>query len=72
MEAGDFAGSGNLEAGSVLSFGASVVGFGLGWSSLAADYTVNMPENASAWKVFILTYIGLNVVGSSSTMQHFS
>jgi len=61
MEAGDFAGTGSVEAGSVLSFGASVVGFGLGWVSLAADYTVNIPENVSGWKVFILTYIGLNI-----------
>lgn len=36
MDAGDFAGSGQIEAASVLSFGASIVGFGIGWSSLAA------------------------------------
>lgn len=36
MFSGPFAGSGPVEAGSVLSFGASIVGFGLGWSSLAA------------------------------------
>lgn len=31
-------------AANVLSFGSAVCGFGLGWSSLAADYTVNYPE----------------------------
>ena len=36
MDSGPFAGSGELEAASVLSFGAAIVGFGLGWSSLAA------------------------------------
>jgi len=61
MDAGDFAASGEIEAASVLSFGASIVGFGIGWSSLAADYTVNLPENVSGKKVFFLTYLGLNV-----------
>lgn len=36
MDAGEFAGSGEIEAASVLSFAASIVGFGIGWSSLAA------------------------------------
>ncbi|TDL19282.1 hypothetical protein BD410DRAFT_774153 [Rickenella mellea] len=61
MTSGSFAGTGPVEAASVLSFGASVVGFGLGWASLAADYTVNFPEDVSAWKVFTLTYAGLNI-----------
>ena len=34
----------NVTAASVLSFGAAIVGAQLGWSSLAADYTVNFPE----------------------------
>ena len=61
-ESGGFAGSGPVEAGGVLSFGASVVGFGLGWSSLAADYTVNYPEDVSGPALFWLTYAGLNIV----------
>jgi purine-cytosine permease-like protein len=44
----DFSSSGNVPTSvtvaSVLSFGSAVCGFGLGWSSLAADYTVNYPE----------------------------
>lgn len=36
MDSGPFAGSGEVEAASILSFGAAIVGFGLGWSSLAA------------------------------------
>jgi len=61
MSAGDYAGSGPVEAGGVLSFGAAIVGFGIGWSSLAADYTCNMNEDVPSVKVFIATYIGLNV-----------
>ncbi|KLO11603.1 hypothetical protein SCHPADRAFT_830812 [Schizopora paradoxa] len=61
MDSGPFAGSGEVEAASVLSFGAAIVGFGLGWSSLAADYTVNLPEDVPAAPVFWLTYIGLNL-----------
>ena len=34
----------NVTAASVLSFGSTIVGAQLGWSSLAADYTVNFPE----------------------------
>lgn len=46
-------GVGEAEAASVLSFGAAVAGFSLGWTSLAADYTVNLPADTSDWKVFI-------------------
>ncbi|KAI5118639.1 hypothetical protein M0805_000015 [Coniferiporia weirii] len=60
-DSGSFAGSGPVEAGNILSFGAAIVGFGLGWSSLAADYTVNLPEDVSGKKVFWLTYAGLNL-----------
>ena len=62
MHSGPFAGAGAVEAGSVLSFGAAIVGFSLGWSSLAADYTVHLPEDVKGWKVFWLTYAGLNLV----------
>ncbi|TFK50367.1 hypothetical protein OE88DRAFT_1631216 [Heliocybe sulcata] len=58
---GPWGGNGALEAGSVLSFGAAVVGYGLGWGSYASDYTVNLPEDTSAWRIFIATYLGLNV-----------
>ena len=61
MDSGPFAGSGPVEAASVLSFGAAVVGFALGWASLAADYNVHLPEDVSGWKVFWLTYAGLNL-----------
>ncbi|KAH9951726.1 permease for cytosine/purines, uracil, thiamine, allantoin-domain-containing protein [Amylocystis lapponica] len=54
-------GSGPIEAGNVLSFGAAIAGFALGWTSLAADYTVRMPEDMSSIKIFIWTYIGLNI-----------
>ena len=54
-------GSGPVEAASVLSFGAAIAGFALGWTSLAADYTVNFPVETPNWKVFIYTYVGVVV-----------
>jgi len=57
---GGIGGSGPIEAASVLSFGSAIAGFALGWTSLAADYTVNFPENTSNLKVFVYTYLGLN------------
>ena len=53
--------SGSSEAGSVLSFAASVFGFGTGWTSYAADYTVYQPVSASRIKTFAWTYGGLIV-----------
>ncbi|GAA5999454.1 hypothetical protein JCM5350_005598 [Sporobolomyces pararoseus] len=58
---GGFTGVGSSEAAMVLSFGGTVAGFALGWTSLAADYTVNFPENTPDWKVFSSTYVGLNI-----------
>jgi purine-cytosine permease-like protein len=55
MVSGPYGGSGAVEAASVLSFGASIVGFGIGWVSYAADYTVNMPVDQSAKKIFFAT-----------------
>lgn len=58
---GGFSRVGSSEAASVLSFGGTIAGFALGWTSLAADYTVNFPEDTPDWKVFFSTYIGLNI-----------
>lgn len=38
---------------------AQIAGFALGWTSLAADYTVNFPADSKKWKVFLYTYLGL-------------
>jgi NCS1 nucleoside transporter family len=54
-----WAGTGRAEAASVLSFMSAIVGFSFGWSSLAADYSCNLPETTSTYKVFGLTYLGL-------------
>lgn len=51
--------AGSSEAGSVLSFAASVYGFGTGWTSYAADYTVYQPVNVSRRKTFAWVYAGL-------------
>ncbi|KAI4115787.1 MAG: hypothetical protein LQ345_003676 [Seirophora villosa] len=50
---------GNSEAGSVLSFAASIFGFATGWTSCAADYTVYQPHTVSRVKTFFWTWIGL-------------
>lgn len=50
---------GKGEAGSILSFGASVFGFATGWTSYAADYTVYQPRSTSKVKVFAWTFAGL-------------
>ena len=51
--------SGPEEAGSVLSFAASVFGFATGWTSYAADYTCYQPADRSRRKVFAWTWLGL-------------
>lgn len=51
--------TGSGEAASVLSFGAAIAGFALGWTSLAADYTVNFDSGASTWKVFLCVFFSL-------------
>lgn len=52
-------GVGATEAGAVLSFGAAIYGFGTGWTSYAADYTIFMNKSVKSWKIFGITYIGL-------------
>ncbi|HLZ59299.1 MAG TPA: cytosine permease [Ktedonosporobacter sp.] len=42
-----------------LSFGGAVYGFATGWSSYAADYNVNQPEETPASRVFWLTFLGV-------------
>jgi NCS1 nucleoside transporter family len=44
-----------------VSFGAAVYGFATGWSSYAADYNVNQPENTSTSRVFWLTFLGVTI-----------
>lgn len=52
-------GTGVIEAGAVLSFGAAIYGFGTGWTSYAADYTIFQNQRTKSWKIFAITYIGL-------------
>lgn len=61
MEAGAWGGTGPIEAANVLSFGAAIAGFALGWTSLAADYTVRLYEDVPTASVFFWTYLGLNI-----------
>lgn len=60
---GDFVnvpmGMGDAEVGAVISFGAVIFGFAIGWTSYAADYTVYQPPTQSRLKVFFSTWLGL-------------
>jgi NCS1 nucleoside transporter family len=49
------------EIASLISFGGAVYGFATGWSSYAADYNVNQPEETPASRVFWLTFLGVFV-----------
>ncbi|GCE25212.1 cytosine permease [Dictyobacter alpinus] len=45
----------------LISFGGAIYGFATGWSSYAADYNVNQPEETSARRVFWLTFLGVTI-----------
>ena len=47
------------EVASFISFGGAIFGFATVWSSYAADYNVNQPEDTPAARVFLLTFIGV-------------
>lgn len=51
--------SGNVELGAVLSYGSTVFGFGTGYTSFAADYTVYQPSDRPRRKVFLATWLGI-------------
>jgi purine-cytosine permease-like protein len=46
------------EIAAFISFGGAVYGSATSWSSYAADYNVNQPENTSASRIFWLTFLG--------------
>ncbi len=46
---------------SFISFGGAIYGFATGWSSYAADYNVNQPEQTPASRVFWLTFLGVKI-----------
>lgn len=50
---------GLAEVASLITFGGAVYGFATGWSSYAADYTVNQPEETPPARVFWLTFLGV-------------
>ncbi|MDQ2907713.1 MAG: cytosine permease [Chloroflexota bacterium] len=50
---------GAAEIAGLISFGGSIYGFATGWSSYAADYNVNQPEDTPASRVFWLTFLGV-------------
>lgn len=42
-----------------ITFGGAIYGFATGWSSYAADYNVNQPEDTPSVRVFWLTFLGV-------------
>ena len=50
--------TGIVEFAAFMSFGSAVYGFSTGWSSYAADYNVNQPENTPPSRIFWLTFLG--------------
>jgi NCS1 nucleoside transporter family len=46
---------------SFISFGGAVYGFATGWSSYAADYNVNQPEDTPSSRIFWLTFLGVTI-----------
>ncbi len=50
---------GAAEIAGFISFGGAIYGFATGWSSYAADYNVNQPEDTPAARVFWLTVLGV-------------
>ncbi len=51
--------AGGAEIAAFITFGGAVYGFATGWSSYAADYNVNQPEQTPATRVFWLTFLGV-------------
>jgi NCS1 nucleoside transporter family len=52
---------GIAEIAGLVSFGGAVYGFATGWTSYAADYNVNQPENTPSSEVFWWTFLGIFV-----------
>lgn len=49
------------QVASFVSFGGAIYGFATGWSSYAADYNVNQPEDTPAPRIFWLTFFGVTI-----------
>ena len=47
------------EIAGLVSFGGAIFGFATGWSSYAADYNVNQPENTKPSRIFWWTALGI-------------
>ncbi|ODN73175.1 hypothetical protein L202_07738 [Cryptococcus amylolentus CBS 6039] len=43
----------------VLGYAASQIGFTISYTSLASDFTTNLPAHTPRWKLFLFLYIGL-------------
>lgn len=55
-------------AGSFLSILAICFSSSSGWCSMASDYYVNYPENTKSWKIFTLTFFGVCIPTTFTTV----
>src|SRR5947209_445107 len=51
--------TGLVEVAALITYGGAIYGFATGWSSYAADYNVNQPEDTPSSRVFWLTFLGV-------------
>jgi NCS1 nucleoside transporter family len=51
--------SGAALVAGIVTFGGAVYGFATGWTSYAADYNVNQPEDTPSGEVFWWTFLGI-------------
>ncbi|HTK07905.1 MAG TPA: cytosine permease [Ktedonobacteraceae bacterium] len=59
MNIASLPGFGTAGLASFITFGGAIFGFATGWSSYAADYNVNQPEETPSSRVFWLTFLGV-------------
>jgi len=45
----------------ILNFGATVAGFTITWSTLAADFTTYFHPDVPGWRIFVYSYLGLTI-----------
>jgi purine-cytosine permease-like protein len=51
----------------ICSFGATIAGNMISWGAISSDYTVYFHPRVSSWRLFVYSYLGLNI--STITLQ---
>ncbi|KAI0305268.1 NCS cytosine-purine permease [Multifurca ochricompacta] len=55
--------SGNhfIDTPRILTFGATIAGFTMTWAASSSDYTAYFHPGVSSWRIFLYSYLGLNI-----------